>query len=177
MNSSQTKAFSVQGLVRGAVVCALYIVITYLMASVNLAVGPVQFRLSEMFNFLAFYNKRYLWAVTLGCAISNVLVPGNLGIIDFVVGGGSTFIFISLGILLTKKLSKMTYFNGWLNVRFIAFSVFFALSMFTIALELMIFVKTPFWVMYPTLVLGEFASLIIGMFIIITLSKRIDLSR
>ena len=31
-----------------------------------------QFRVSEMMNFLAFYNKKYLIAVTLGCMIANL---------------------------------------------------------------------------------------------------------
>ena len=42
-----------------------------------------QFRVSEMMNFLAFYNK-VLGAVTLGCMIANLF---SFGWIDVFVGG------------------------------------------------------------------------------------------
>ncbi|GBG96703.1 QueT transporter family protein [Lactococcus termiticola] len=167
--------FSVNGLVRGAIVCALYIIVTYLMASFNLAVGPIQFRLSEMFNFMAFYNKRYLWAVTLGVAISNVIVPGNLGLVDFLVGGGSTLIFLGLGVLITKRLEGKRILGGAVNLRFLVFSVFFAISMVTIAAELHFMLQLPFWITWATLAGGEFVSLIIGMFIIEQINRHIDL--
>ena len=51
--------------------------------------GYYQFRVSEMMNFLAFYNKKYLIAVTLGCMIANLF---SFGWIDVFVGGGSTFV-------------------------------------------------------------------------------------
>ena len=44
-----------------AMVAALYVVITVFLAPFSF--GQVQLRVAEMFNFLALYNKRYVWSV------------------------------------------------------------------------------------------------------------------
>ena len=49
-----------------------------------------QFRVSEIFNHLIDFNKRYIWALTIGCAITNMASP--LGPIDILVGTSGTLI-------------------------------------------------------------------------------------
>ncbi|MDU4518776.1 MAG: queuosine transporter QueT, partial [Lactococcus lactis] len=53
----------------------------------------------------------------------------------------------------------------------------FSISMFTIALELKFVAGAPFFVTWLTLGLGEFASLLVGAFVMDKLGKRVDLSR
>ena len=155
-----------------AIVTALYVVITVALGS--LGSGAIQFRLSEMFNFLAFYNKRYIISVTLGCAIANMMVYGP---VDAVVGSMSTLVFLSLGVFLFSKYMKDEIFHGLLNKAFLYFSIFFSLSMITIALELHYMAGLPLWTTYVTMALGEFVSLIIGAILIIQLAKRVDLRK
>ncbi|WEV44804.1 QueT transporter family protein [Streptococcaceae bacterium ESL0687] len=154
-----------------ALVTAMYVAITVVLGP--LGSGAIQFRLSELFNFLAFYNKRYIYSVTLGCIISNWMVSGP---VDAVVGSLSTFIFVSLGVKFFMPYMKDRIFKGLLNKAFFYFSIFFSLSMFTIALELKVLFELPFFFTWLTVGLGEFLSLIIGSIIIDAISKRIDLS-
>lgn len=80
--NSQTKAWSVIALTKMALITALYVVVTIFLAPFSF--GAVQLRFSELFNYLPLFNKRYILAVTLGVAISNVASP--LGLVDIVIG-------------------------------------------------------------------------------------------
>ena len=62
MSNTQSK---VANLAKAGVVAGLYVAITLLLAPFSF--GAVQLRLSELFNNLSVFNKRYIWAVTLGC--------------------------------------------------------------------------------------------------------------
>lgn len=75
-------------------VAALYVVLTITPPLNAISYGMYQFRISEMMNFLAFYHRKYIIAVTLGCMIANFY---SFGLIDVFVGGGSTLIFVTLG--------------------------------------------------------------------------------
>ena len=133
-----------------------------------------QFRVSEMMNFLAFYNKKYLIAVTLGCMIANLF---SFGWIDVFVGGGSTFVFLGLGLILFGRFKNKFLFDGLIRLDHFLFAIFFSISMFTIALELYYLQGQPFFYNWLTMGLGEFASLIFGAIVINQLSKRIDFTK
>jgi uncharacterized membrane protein len=77
----------IRQLTKIAIVTALYIVLTMPMASISY--GPVQFRIAEILNLLAFIDPLYIPAITLGCAIANFY---SFGIIDVVVGSAATLI-------------------------------------------------------------------------------------
>ena len=80
---------SVNKLVRGAMVAALYAVLTMTLP----AYGPLQFRLSEIMTLLAFYNPFYIIPLTLGCAIANIASP--FGIIDVIFGSLASFLALT----------------------------------------------------------------------------------
>ena len=122
-----------------------------------------------MLNFLAFYHRKYIIAVTLGCMIANFY---SFGLIDVFVGGGSTLVFVTLGVILFGKYQKDYLFNGLFNKAFFYFSFFFAASMLTVAIELYFF-GAPFFLTWFTTAVGELASLLIGSLIIDKLAKRI----
>ncbi|MGT2802866.1 QueT transporter family protein [Streptococcus henryi] len=167
------KNFTVRDFVQVALVAALYIVLTITPPLNAISYGAYQFRVSEMLNFTAFYNRKYIIGLTLGCMISNFY---SFGLVDVIVGGGSTLVFVTLGVILFDCFKKDYLFNGLFNKAFFYFSFFFAASMVTVAIELYFF-GSPFWLTWFTTAVGELASLLIGALIMDKLGKRIDLTK
>ena len=169
------KKLTVRDMADIAIVAAIYVVLTITPPINVLSFGVYQFRISEMLNFLAFYNPKYIFGVTIGCMIANLF--GSFGLIDVFVGGGSTLVFLSLGVWLFGKYKKDYLFNGLIRKDHFFFSILFSISMFTIAAELNIVAELPFFLTWFTTGVGEFASLIIGAIIIGKIGRRIDLSK
>lgn len=167
------KNYTVRDYVHIALVAALYVVLTITPPLNAISYGMYQFRVAEMMNFLAFFNKKYIIAVSLGCMIANFY---SFGLIDVFVGGSSTLLFVTLGVLLFKKYKNDYVFNGLFNKAFFYFSLFFATSMITVAIELSFF-GSPFLLTWFTTAMGELASLLIGSIIIDKLSKRMHLEQ
>ncbi|MCI7677481.1 MAG: QueT transporter family protein [Streptococcus orisratti] len=167
------KQFTVRDFVQVALIAALYIVLTITPPLNAISYGAYQFRISEMLNFTAFYNRKYIVGLTLGCMISNFY---SFGLVDVLVGGGSTLVFVTLGVILFDRYKKEYVFNGLFNKAFFYFSFFFAASMVTVAIELYFF-GSPFWLTWFTTAVGELASLLIGALIMDKLGKRIDLTK
>lgn len=167
------KQFTVRDFVQVALIAALYIVLTITPPLNAISYGAYQFRISEMLNFTAFYNRKYIVGLTLGCMISNFY---SFGLVDVLVGGGSTLVFVTLGVILFDRYKKDYLFNGLFNKAFFYFSFFFATSMVTVAIELYFF-GSPFWLTWFTTAVGELASLLIGALIMDKLGKRIDLTQ
>lgn len=149
-----------------ALVTSLYVVITVFLAVISF--GAVQIRLSEMFNYLALYNKRYIWAVTLGVAIANLASPN--GLIDVVVGSICTFFVLLFNQWCTKRIKHM-------KNKMIVTALVFAVSMFTVAGQLTILYQAPFFYNWLVIGLGELVSMTVGGFIIYFVGKRIDLTK
>ncbi|QEA31562.1 QueT transporter family protein [Secundilactobacillus malefermentans] len=162
---------NVYDVTRVAVVAALYVVITMVLAPFSFA--AVQVRLAEMFNILAIFNKRYVVAVTLGVAISNFLMS-SLGLIDVVWGSLSTlFTLILLRFIIP-------HVKGFIP-RLIVGDLWVTFSMFTIAAEIAFIGKTAFWptfwLSWGTIAIGEFISLTIGAILLYIMNKRINLDK
>lgn len=157
-----------------ALVAALYVLLTALPPFNAISYGPYQFRLSEMINFLAFYNRKYIIAVTIGVVVANLFAYGP---IDMVVGGLSTLIFVSLGMTLFAPYQGQRVLGGLFDKAFFYFSLFFAASMFTIAAELTILAGTPFFLTWLTTGLGELVSLLVGAIIIERLHQRFNFEK
>ncbi len=157
--------WTTQELTKMALVAALYVAVTFVLQPVGY--GNIQFRVAEMFNFLALYNKRYVWAVTIGCAIANLASPN--GILDVVVGGICTLFVLLLCRYVTRNLKD-------LRVKIAITAVIFAVSMFTVAAQLTILFQAPFFFNWLTIGIGELLSMAIGGIIIYALSQKIDLT-
>lgn len=155
-----------------ALVAATYVALTVTPPLSAISFGAIQFRISEMLNFLAFYDRKYIFGVTIGCMISNLLVYGP---VDMVVGGLSTLVFVSLGVWLFEKYKKDYLFGGLFNKAFFYFSLFFAASMFTIALELHYLFGLPFFLTWLTTAGGELLSLLVGAVLVDKFAKRLPL--
>ncbi len=97
-----------------ALVTGLYVAVTLVLSVISF--GAIQIRLSEMFNYLSLYNKKYIYAVTLGVALANLASP--LGLVDVVVGSVSTLIVLLLNYSVTKRSKKYKTENGDYNAYF-----------------------------------------------------------
>lgn len=80
----------VRFLAQGAVIAALYSVLTYAAAAVNLAYGPVQFRFSEALTVLPVFTPAAIPGLALGCFLSNLASP--LGVVDWIFGTAATLL-------------------------------------------------------------------------------------
>ena len=168
------KKLTVRDMADIAIVAAIYVVLTITPPLNAISYGAYQFRISEMMNFLAFYNSKYIIGVTIGCMIANFF---SFGLIDVFVGGGSTLVFLSLGVWLFSKYKKDYLFNGLIRKDHFFFSILFSISMITIAAELHIVAEAPFFFTWFSTGVGEFASLIVGAILIGKLGQRIDLTK
>lgn len=119
------KTTQIQHLTKSAVVAAIYVILTLGIAPISY--GPLQFRVAEVLNLLAFFNPVYIIGVTLGCFISNLNSP--FGLYDVIFGTFHTFVSLIL---------------IWKTRRLVAASVWPAILSFIIAYELMLVINTPF---------------------------------
>lgn len=107
--------FTVRDMAQIALVAAIYVALTMTPPLNAISYGAYQFRISEMMNFMAFYKPKYIIGVTLGCMIANLF---SFGLIDVFVGGGSTLIFLSLGVYFFRKYMNEYLFNGLISKAF-----------------------------------------------------------
>lgn len=157
---------SVSELTKTSLVAAVYVAVTVLFSVISF--GAVQLRLSEMFNYLALYNKRYVVAVTIGVILANFMSP--TWVLDVPIGGISTFLVLILCRVITKKITNDI-------LKMVITALIFAISMFTVAGQLTILYDLPFWPTWFTVGIGELLSMIVGGITIYLLNKRIDLSK
>ena len=166
VKTSQEPKITVAELTKMAIITALYVVITIALSTISF--GVVQFRIAEMFNFLALYKKRYIYAVTLGVAIANLW--SQLGIIDVVVGSLATLITLTIVHHVLKKVENEI-------LKYVITIIIVSISMFSIAgIIVMVEPGTPFLATWLTLAIEETITMSIGGVIIYTLNKRLDLA-
>src|SRR5699024_12771303 len=67
--------------------------------------GAIQLRLSEMFNYLALFHKRYVVAITLGVVIVNFV--SLMWFLDVQIGGIATFLVLVISILATRRIKNL----------------------------------------------------------------------
>ena len=84
------KTSKVRFLALSAVIAALYAVLTYAAAAMNLAFGAVQFRFSEALTVLPAFTPAARPGLAVGCLISNLASP--LGVVDWVFGTLATLL-------------------------------------------------------------------------------------
>ncbi|ARK20685.1 QueT transporter family protein [Sporosarcina sp. P26b] len=157
---------TVNELAKTALVAALYVTVTFVFAVISF--GAVQLRLSEMFNYLALYNKRYIVGVTLGVALANFMSPTWL--LDVPIGSMATLVALLISRALVKKIKNDI-------VKMVITAIVFAVSMCAIAFQLNILLGFPFWATWLTAGIGELLSMTIGGMVIYALNKKIDLTK
>ena len=157
-----------------AMIAALYTALSLVLAPFSF--GNIQVRIAEALTLLPIILPSSVWAITLGCFLTNligVLTGVNiLGILDVIVGTLVTLI----AALLTKKLAKYRY-NSY---PFISTIPPIILNALVIGLELT-FVLNPlknfslpfFILMFVEVFMGQFISIfILGLPLIHQLEKK-----
>lgn len=157
----------VKFLATSAIIAALYIAITMLVAPISF--GQVQFRIAEMFNHLIAFNPRYMVGVVLGVFISNFLLS-SVGPVDLIFGVGHTIITLGIFISICKFVK-----NIW--ARLIINTFLFTFTMFIIAYQLNLVLDFPFWETWLFVAAGEFVVLAISAPIMYALNKRLDFKK
>ena len=76
---------------RGAIIAALYVLLTELATLMGLSSGMFQFRISEALCILPLFFPEAIPGLFIGCIISNMLVPGVV-IWDIIFGSLATLI-------------------------------------------------------------------------------------
>lgn len=160
----QKSEISTKNILKLIVTTGIYIALTLMFAP--LSFSAVQIRFSEGLNHLVIFNKRYIYAITLGCFIVNIFSP--FGLPDVFIGTIGSFLSCFTAYYLaqtTNNLQKKYLYSTlsqWIGV-------------FIVSLELKIFFKMPFFLTFMTIGVGEMISMVVGIFLINTISKRIDL--
>ena len=83
---------------QAALIAAIYVVLTMMVAQVNLASGAIQFRISEALCVLPFFTPAAVPGVIIGCFLSNILIGSALP--DIVFGTLAT----AIGAVISYKL-------------------------------------------------------------------------
>lgn len=145
------------------IIAALYVAVSLLIAP--LAFSSIQFRISEMFNHLVVFNKKYFFGIIIGVFIANLFSP--LGVIDLFFGVGMSVISLVITIFSAK------FIKGIIE-RMVFNTIIFALFSFLIAIELNIVFGLPFLFGWLTVAVGEIVVMTIGIPIMIALNKRLN---
>ncbi|QED46567.1 QueT transporter family protein [Cytobacillus dafuensis] len=157
----------VRTLVGNGILAALYIAVSMLIQPFGFT--AVQFRVSEMFNHLVVFNKKYIYGMVLGVFLTNLLFS-PMKAYDLIFGVGHTLISLLITIVCCRYIK-----NIW--VRMIVNSLIFTFMMWIIAFELKLAFDLPFMLTWLTTAIGEFVVLIVGMPIMYALNKRINFEK
>lgn len=172
------KKSSAREVILTGLVAASYIVFT-------LVTGPLSFglgiRISEGLNFLALYNKRHIWGITIGVFFVNYFA---YGVWDMLVGSLHTLIALNLGVWLGEKIVNKLEEKGKLSIdamliKYIVVGIVFTVFMFMIAIMVVMLGAgwSAFWPLYISMMGAEALSLVAGGIIIYLVSKRVNLTQ
>ena len=89
-------------------IASLYVVISLIIPFISY--GPLQFRIAEVLCIFALIDKRYIFALTLGCFLTNLIGAYSginlLGYIDVFIGTLATYISVVLMYKFRNILTK-----------------------------------------------------------------------
>lgn len=157
-----TRTLAINGLV-----AALYIVVTLLIAPI--AFGSIQYRVSELFNHLVVFNKKYIYGIVLGVVLANLFLS-TMKLYDLTFGVAHSIICLAITIGISKYVKSEV-------VRMILNTLVFTFNMFIIAFALHLALDLPFLVTWATTAIGEFVVMAIGIPIMYVLNKRISFGK
>lgn len=152
--------FNSRRITRIGVTAALYFVLTA--ALYSFSYGSVQFRVSEILMLLCFFNKDFIFSVSIGCFIANLFSSMSL---DILFGTSATVIS---GILI------YTFRKEGSTSRLLLCSLFpVVMNAFIVGAELHYVEGFPFWLLAGEVALGEFVCItVLGVVVFGRLQKR-----
>ncbi len=107
-----------------AMIACVYAALT--IACSSIAYGGIQLRISEILIFLAFYNKKYIPGLIIGCFLANL--PSPLGLADMCFGTLATAI-ACLGIYKIKNIYISGIFAAIVNGIIVGAELYFVLDL------------------------------------------------
>jgi uncharacterized membrane protein len=129
----------------------------------------VQFRVSEMFNHLVVFNKKYIYGIVLGVFLTNLFFS-PMKAYDLIFGVGQSVIALVITILCSRFIREI-----W--ARMVVNTLIFTVTMFLIALELHLAFDLPFLFTWLTTAIGELVVMAVGMPVMYVLNKRIHFEK
>jgi uncharacterized membrane protein len=157
----------IKTLVVNAILAALYIAVSGLIAPFGFT--NIQFRVSEMFNHLVVFNKKYIFGIIIGVFLSNLFFSPMVAY-DLVFGVGQSVIALTITIVSARYIKGI-----W--TRMMVNTVVFTVTMFIIAFELNLAFELPFLFTWLTVAAGEFVVMAVGMPIIYFINKRVNFEK
>lgn len=157
----------IKTLVGNGILAALYIAVSMLIQPFGFT--NIQFRISEMFNHLVVFNKKYIYGIVLGVFLTNLFFSPMIAY-DLVFGVGQSIIALLCTIV------SMRFIKGiW--ARMIFNTVVFTFTMFLIAIELHLAFDLPFLLTWLTCAIGEFVVMAIGAPVMYFINKRVQFEK
>ncbi|WP_439950980.1 QueT transporter family protein [Neobacillus fumarioli] len=157
----------VRELVVNGIVAALYIAVSAIIQPFGFT--QVQFRVSELFNHLIVFNKKYLYGIILGVFLTNLFFS-PMRAYDLIFGVGQSLIALLITILCSRFIKEI-----W--TRMVINTVVFTFTMFFIALELHLAFHLPFLFTWLTTAAGEFVVMAVGMPIMYIINKSVKFDK
>ncbi|WP_176585680.1 QueT transporter family protein [Priestia megaterium] len=146
---------------------AMYIAVSMLIQPFGFT--NIQFRISEMFNHLIVFNKKYVYGIVLGVFLTNLFFSPMVAY-DLVFGVGQSV----LSLLIT--IFSMHYIkNMW--ARMLVNTLVFTFTMFIIAFELHLAFDLTFFFTWLTTAVGEFIVMLVGAPIMAAINKRVQFNK
>lgn len=158
---------NIKTLTVNGVLAALYIAVSALIQPFGFT--NVQFRVSEMFNHLVVFNKKFFFGIILGVFLTNLFFS-PMRLYDIVFGVAHSAISLGL-IILLSNYTKNTLLLLTAN------TIIFSINMYIIALELYLALGLPFLFSWLTTAIGEVIVLAIGIPIMYSLNKQVHFDK
>ncbi|CAM3844255.1 QueT transporter family protein [Mesobacillus zeae] len=156
-----------RSIVRNGILAALYIAISAIIQPFGFT--NVQFRVSEMFNHLIVFNKKYFYGIILGVFLTNLFFSPMVQY-DLVFGVGQSVLSLLITIFTAKYIKNII-------ARMAVNTIVFTFTMFIIAFELKLAFKLPFLFTWITTAAGEFVVMAAGIPVMYAIHKRINLEK
>lgn len=165
--ASASAQIKVKDIVTGGIIAALYIAVSAVIQPFGFT--QVQFRVSEMFNHLVVFNKKYLYGIILGVFLTNLFFS-PMKAYDLIFGVGQSLIALGITILCSRFIKGL-----W--ARMMVNTVVFTVTMFFIALELHLAFNLPFFFTWLTTAAGEFVVMVVGMPVMWAINRRVHFEK
>jgi uncharacterized membrane protein len=158
---------NIKTLAINGIVAALYIAVSFAIQPFGFT--AIQFRVSEMFNHLIIFNKKYIYGIVLGVFLTNLFFSPMVAY-DLVFGVGQSIIALLITIF------SMRFIKGiW--TRMIFNTIVFTFTMFIIAFELNLAFGLPFLLTWLTTAAGELVVMTVGAPIMYVVNKRVQFNK
>jgi len=161
---------NIRTVVMNALLAGVYIALTAFVLPISFY--QLQFRISEILNHLVVFDKRFFFGIAIGVFLTNLFFS-PLGAYEFIFGLSHTILSLGITIFLGRYIKNKLVLMGINSVVF-SFNMFLIAYMLKLAGEMGDQVFAGLWLFLAS---EELAVMVIGMFIMYAIHKRINLSK